>query len=118
MYCIVQSVSSPLSAQWRHVASVGCGWCRYKTQTREHLFKHCKEWKPQQKILWAEVRKETGRGKDRFAIRDLFADERRTSAILDFLRTTKVGSRVGWRAVPPKPGEDEEAAEKGAGEAD
>ena len=27
--------------------------------------------------------------------------------MLDFLRTTKVGSRVGPRAVPPKPGEDQ-----------
>jgi len=52
-----------------------CGWCQYKTQTREHLFRHCKEWKPQQKILWGEVRKETGGGKDRFTVRDLFADE-------------------------------------------
>jgi hypothetical protein len=34
------------------------------------------EWKAQQKILWAEVRKETGRGKDRFKIRDLLADTR------------------------------------------
>jgi hypothetical protein len=31
-------------------------------QTREHIFKNCPEWKPQQKILWAEVRKETGEG--------------------------------------------------------
>jgi len=60
---------------------------------REHLFKHCREWNPQQKIMWAEVRKETGRGKDRFTIRNLFADERCTSTMLDFLRTTKVGSR-------------------------
>jgi len=30
-------------------------------QTREHLFKVCPEWKARQKILWAEVRKETGR---------------------------------------------------------
>jgi len=36
-----------------------------------------------------------GRGKDRFTVRDLMADERRTGAVLDFLRTTKVGSRVG-----------------------
>jgi hypothetical protein len=39
------------------------------------IFKNCSEWKGQQKILWAEVRKETGRGKDRFKIRDLFVDE-------------------------------------------
>jgi len=33
---------------------------------REHLFKVCPEWKGQQKIPWAEVLKETGRGKYRF----------------------------------------------------
>jgi len=32
-----------------------CGWCQYKTQTREHLLKHCKKWKMQQRTLWAEV---------------------------------------------------------------
>jgi len=42
-----------------------CWWCRYRTQTRDHLFKEYPEWKPQQKILWAEVKKETGRWKDR-----------------------------------------------------
>jgi len=38
-----------------------CWWCRYRTRTRVHLFKECPEWKPQQKILWAEVKKETRR---------------------------------------------------------
>jgi len=38
-----------------------CWWCRYRTRTRDHLFKECPEWKPQQKILWAEVKKETRR---------------------------------------------------------
>ena len=105
--------------EWtKNADNTECGWCRYKTQTRDHLFKHRKERKPQQKILWAEVRRETGRGKDRFTIRDLFADERCTSAILDFLRTTKVGSRVGLSKAPPKPGETEEAEEKGAGGAE
>jgi len=32
--------------------------CRCPTQTRDHLFKVCPDWKAQQKILWAEVRKE------------------------------------------------------------
>jgi len=80
-----------------------CGWCHYKTQTREHLFKNCNKWKLQQKILWAEIRKKTGRGKPRFAIREMFADERCTGAIMDFLRTTKVGARVGPRGLPPEP---------------
>jgi len=84
--------------EWtKNADSAACGWCQYRTQTREHLFKHCRKWKRQQKVLWAEVRKETGKGKDRHAIRDLFADERCTGAILDFLRTTEVGSRVGPR---------------------
>ena len=47
-------------------ATPQCWWCRYPYQTREHLFKECPEWKAQQKILWAEVRKETGRSKERW----------------------------------------------------
>jgi hypothetical protein len=36
-----------------------------------------------------------GKGKSRFKIRDLFADEQCTRPILDFLRTTEVGRRTG-----------------------
>jgi len=53
--------------------------------------------KAHQKILWAEVRKESGRGKGRFTIRDLLADGRCSQAVLDFLFTTDVG-----RLVPPE----------------
>jgi hypothetical protein len=67
----------------------------YEVQTREHLFKNCPRWKLQQKNLWAEVRRDTGRGRNRFRIRDLFADERCTRAILNFLRATRVGRGVG-----------------------
>jgi len=38
-----------------------CWWCQCPSQTRNHLFKVCPEWKMQQKVLWAEVQKETGR---------------------------------------------------------
>jgi hypothetical protein len=58
-------------------------------------FQELPHWKAQQEILWVEVRKETGSGKERFKIRDLFADERRSQAILDFLSTTDMGRRVG-----------------------
>jgi hypothetical protein len=75
--------------------SAKCGWCPCKKQTREHLFKNCPRWKLQQKTLWAEVRRETGKGRTRFKMRDLFADERCTQPILAFLRTTKVGRRMG-----------------------
>ena len=56
----------------------------------------CPEWKAQQKILWAEVQKETGRWKSRWKIRDLLADGRCGQAVLDFLSSTDVG-----RLVPP-----------------
>ena len=54
----------------------------------------CPEWKAQQKILWAVVRKETGTWEDRWKIRDLLADERCIRAMLDFLTSTDVGRRV------------------------
>ena len=76
-------------------------WCPYRAQTREHLFKCCPYWKCQQKILWAEVRRETGRSKDRFNIRDLLTDARCYQAVLGFLSTTDVG-----RQVPAPTGED------------
>jgi len=42
----------------------------------------------------------TGGRKNRFKIRDLFADERCGQTVLDFLSTTNVGRRVGvWRGV-------------------
>jgi len=61
---------------------------------REHLRDNCPEKKMQRKILWADVRQGPGRCKDRFKIRDLFADERCSRAILDFLATTGMGRRA------------------------
>jgi len=78
-----------------------CWWCRYPNQTRERLLKVCPEWKAQQKVLWAEVRKVTGRWKDRRKIRDLLTDGRCSRAVLDFLAATDVGRRV--------PAEDDDA---------
>jgi hypothetical protein len=72
-----------------------CWWCASKRpQTRDHLFKECIEWKEQQKTVWAEVRKETGRWKSCWKVRDLLADERCNRAVLDFLSTTDVGRLV------------------------
>jgi len=70
-----------------------CWWCRYRTQTRDHLFKECPEWKPRQKVLWAEVRKVTGRWKDRRKMRDLLAGGRCSRAVPEFL-SADVGRRV------------------------
>jgi len=69
-------------------------WCRYQVQIREHLFKACPEWKAEQKILWAEVLKETGKRKSRWRIRDLLADGRCSQTVPDFLSATDAGRRV------------------------
>jgi len=35
-----------------------CWWCEAEEkQTREHLFKHCKRWKPEINVLWATIGK-------------------------------------------------------------
>jgi hypothetical protein len=51
------------------------------------------------------VPRETGRGKDRLKTRDLFADERCSQAIVDFLATTGVGR------LAPKPVEEDVPSE-------
>jgi len=65
-----------------------CWWCHRPgvTQTRDHLFEACTARRKQQKVLWKEVGSQTKRGRDRFRIADLFADERCTDAILTFLK--------------------------------
>ena len=83
-----------------------CWWCQCPSQTRDHLFKVCREWRLQQKVLWAEVQKETGRWKSRCKIRDLLADRRCSQAVLYFLTSTDVG-----RIVPAVRGEDDEGSE-------
>jgi len=75
-------------------------------QTREHLFKECPKWKMEQKILWAEVRKETGRWKSGWRIRDLFADRRCSQAVLDFLTSTDIGRIVPAVEVDADGGSD------------
>jgi len=83
--------------QWAKVRpDAQCWWCKCPSQTRDHLFKVCPEWKVQQKVLWAEVLKETKRWKSRWTVRDLLADGRCGRAVLEFLASTDVG-----RLVPP-----------------
>jgi len=83
------------TGQYLHWAKVRptaeCWWCQSPTQTRDHLFKVCPKWKRPQKTLWAEVRKETGRERSRWNIRDLLVDGRCSQAVLDFLASTDVG---------------------------
>jgi len=89
-------------------------WWRCKpgaTQTREHLFKVCITWKKQQRILCKAVRAQTKRGRDRFRIADLSADERCTDAILGFLESTDVGRKAReeeWEQASNGTAEEEE----------
>jgi ribonuclease HI len=74
--------------------------CPCTKQTRDHLFKVCTAWRDQQKILWAEVRKETRRLKSRWKVRDLLADERCSRALPVGLPVRRevlrhVGKRIG-----------------------
>ena len=82
--------------------------------TRDHLFKHCPEWKNQQKILWnavsAETRKLPGPTRERHkpSIAELLADRRCSQAVLDFLENTDVGRTSGPLVAEEA---DEEASE-------
>jgi len=78
-----------------------CWWCPHPKQTREHLLKGCPRWRKQQRVLWKEVWKETGGGRFRWKAHELFADQRCSQAVLDFLSSTDVG-----RLAPPLEEED------------
>jgi len=79
---------------------------------RENPFKHCYKWKDQQAAVWARVKEVTKKGKQKWRVGDLLADERCSPAVADFLRSTHVG-----RAAPPVEGNWDEAEEAGADEA-
>jgi hypothetical protein len=76
-----------------------CWWCQSPTQTRDHLFKACPKWKGQQKTLWAEVRKETGRGRSRWKIRIV----ERIESVEPVGSTPRSGviARTGGETAPP-----------------
>jgi len=67
------------------------------------MFKHCPQWKSQQKTLWTTVLEETEklpgptRVRDRTEIAELFADERCSWTILDFLATQTSERRQAHR---------------------
>jgi len=71
-----------------------CWWCRCPKQTRHHLLKRCPRWKKEQRTLWEEVYKETGRGRERWKAHELFAESECSQSVLDFLSSTDVGKIV------------------------
>jgi len=95
-----------------------CWWCQYRTQTRDHLFKHCPEWKNQQKVLWNTVLTETCKlpgptwERHKTSIAELLADRRCSQAVLDFLENTDVG-RTSGPPVAEEAGEEASKARSG-----
>jgi len=81
-----------------------CWWCRCPKQTRNHLLKRCPRWKKEQKDLWEEVWKETGKGRERWKVHELFAERTCSQALLDFLSSTDIG-----KIVPAEEGDDAES---------
>jgi ribonuclease HI len=91
-----RAYTGPYLAKIGDAADDKCWWCGSgASQTREHLFKHCRRWKEQQTIMWREVNKATeGKRMARnTSMATLFGDQRCTAAILEFLENTEVGLR-------------------------
>jgi len=80
-----------------------CWWCDPENdsgthQTRDHLVKHCHKWKVQQAAMWARVKEETKKGKQKWRVGGLLADDRCSPAVSGgFLRSDHVGGRLHRR---------------------
>jgi hypothetical protein len=82
-----------------------CWWCGHEYQTRDHLFKWCKRWKREQKRLWDDgqegedgyegVTKVMKKPKISLPMSLVFAEEKCSRALLDFLYHTDVGRISG-----------------------
>ena len=72
-----------------------CWWCNCgRRQSRIHLFTEFRTWAPQIRELWRRVGKDCGWEHPRApALRWLWKDDA-VGAVVDFLRSTRVGSRA------------------------
>ena len=94
-----------------------CWWCAGgEPQSRHHLFTRCRVWAPQAKKMWKAIGKACEWKRPRTPSVGLLWDGRATEAVLEFLRTTRVGC-IGTERVPPEEeeGEDSEGEEGGPG---
>jgi len=82
-----------------------CWWCGHEYQTRDHLFKWCKRWKREQKRLWVDgqegedrydgIEKVMKKPKISLLMSLVFAEEKYSQALLDFLSVPDVGRISG-----------------------
>ena len=84
-----------------------CWWCKDgRRQSRHHLFVECKSWTPQIRTLWQRVGKDCGWEHPRApALRWLWKDDA-VGAVVEFLESTKVGSRASVELARARVGED------------
>ena len=92
-----------------------CWWCASgEPQSRHHLFTRCPAWRPQTRRLWKDVGEalEWDRPKAP-SVRHLWKGKA-TDAVLEFLRTTRVGC-VGIGGISPEDREEASGEEGGPG---
>jgi len=99
-----------------------CWWCGHEYQTRDHLFKWCKRWKREQKRLWVDgqegeegyegVEKVMKKPKISLPMSLVFAEEKCSRALLDFLFLTDVG-RISGVAEEAENSDHEESSDGG-----
>jgi len=99
-----------------------CWWCGHEYQTRDHLFKCCKRWKREQKRLWVDgkegedgyegIEKVMKKPKISLPVSLVFAEEKCTQALLDFLYHTDVG-RISGVAEEAENSDHEESSDGG-----
>ena len=81
-------------------------------QSRHHLFTRCRAWAPQARKLWKEIGRACEWEHPRAPSIRLLWDGRATEAVLEFLRTTRVGC-TGVERVPPEGEGKDNEGEKG-----
>ena len=99
-----------------------CWWCGHEYQTRDHLFKWCKGWKREQKRLWVDgqkgehgyegIEKVLKKPKISLPMSLVFAEEKCSQALLDFLSVTDVG-RISGVAEEAENSDHEESSDGG-----
>ena len=90
-------------------------WCMSgEPQSRHHLFTRRPSWTEQRRRLWKDVGEACEWENPRTPSVRLMWDVRAAEAVLEFLRTTRVGC-IGVGRVPPDKGEETDGEEGGPG---
>ena len=91
-----------------------CWWCMSgEPQSRHHLFTRCL-WTEQRRRLWKDVGEACEWEHSRTPSVRLLWDVRAAGAVLEFLRTTRVG-RIGVGRAPEERREESDGEEGGPG---